>query len=80
MDRIVVNCKKCGRPLVAITGTKARKCAACGTTTRIPLNNQIKAVPIKDAIAVAAGMAKKTESSGEPAVIKCRSRIPKDDD
>jgi len=72
MDRIVITCKKCGRPLAAIAGTKTRRCAACGATTKIPLATQDKPVPIKAAREVATSMAKKPEQSGTTAVIKRR--------
>lgn len=79
MDRIIIACKQCGRPLAAIPGTKTRKCAACGATTKIPLVKQEKPVPVKEARDVATSMAKKPEQSGTTAVIKRRVIEPRND-
>jgi len=77
MDRIIIPCKQCGRPLAAIPGTKTRKCAACGASTKIPLVKQEKPVPAKEARDVATRMAKKPEESNKPAVIKRRVAEPR---
>ncbi|HME53106.1 MAG TPA: DUF1922 domain-containing protein [Candidatus Lokiarchaeia archaeon] len=79
MDRIIINCKKCGRPLAAIPGMKTRKCAACGASTKIPLIKQERPVPIKEARDVATNMAKKPEQMGTTAVIKRRVAEPRGD-
>ena len=79
MDRILITCKKCGRPLAAIPGTKTRKCAACGASTKIPLAKQETPVPIKEACEVAMSMAKKPEESNTTAVIKRRVAEPRGD-
>jgi len=80
MDRIVVTCKKCGRPIAAIPGMKTRKCAVCGAVNKIPLFKQEKPVPIKEARAVATSMAKKPEQSNKTVVIKRRVIEPRDDE
>jgi len=79
MDRIVINCKKCGRPIAAIPGMKTRKCAACGASNKIPMFKQEKPVPIKAARDVATSMAKKPEQSDTTAVIKRRVAAPRGD-
>ncbi|NMC08687.1 MAG: hypothetical protein GYA24_25985, partial [Candidatus Lokiarchaeota archaeon] len=48
MDRIVIPCSKCGRPLAALPTMARRKCAACGATTKIAPAQRAQAIPIKD--------------------------------
>ena len=79
MDRIIIICKQCGRPIAAIPGTKTRKCAVCGAANKIPLFKQEKPVSIKAAHEVATSMAKKPEESNKTAVIKCRVAEPRGD-
>lgn len=79
MDRIVITCKKCGRPIAAIPGMKTRKCAVCGAVNKIPLFKQEKPVPIKVAREVVTSLAKKPEESNKTAVIKRRVAEPRGD-
>nr|MDO8113082.1 hypothetical protein [Candidatus Sigynarchaeota archaeon] len=72
MDRIILMCKKCGRPLVATVAMKTRKCAACGAINPIHAFRREHPVPISEAADVATAKAKKTEEPGKPAVIKRR--------
>ncbi|HME55372.1 MAG TPA: hypothetical protein VKM55_24400 [Candidatus Lokiarchaeia archaeon] len=62
-----------------IPGTKTRKCAVCGATTKISLVKQDKPVPAKEARDVATSMARKPEQSDTTAVIKRRVAAPRGD-
>jgi ribosomal protein L37E len=81
MDRIVITCKQCGRPLSALPTMKSRKCAACGVTTKVLAFQREQAVPIGESAAVATGKARKTQfDPGKTAVVKRRSARPITDD
>ena len=77
MDRIVIQCKQCGRPLVSLSTMKSRKCAACGATTTILAFQRGQAVPIRESAGKVAVKAKKTQlDPGKAAVVKRRAARP----
>ena len=77
MDRIVIQCKRCGRPLVALPAMKTRKCAACGATTRVLAFQREQAIPIADAAEKVAGKARRPRlDPGKTAVVKRRAARP----
>ena len=80
MDRIILTCKKCGRPLVATVAMKTRKCAVCGAINPIHAFQREHPVPVSEAAGAATTKAKKTEEPGTPAVIKRRTAKPGDAD
>jgi LSD1 subclass zinc finger protein len=74
MDRIVIQCKKCGRLLSALPTMKSRKCAACGATTKVLAFQREKAVPIRESAEAATGKAKKMQfDPGKTTVVKRRA-------
>jgi len=77
MDRIVIQCKNCGRPLAALPTMKTRKCAACGAKTKVLAFQREKAVPIADAAEKVATKAKKPQlDPGKTTVVKRRAARP----
>ncbi len=80
MDRIVIQCKQCGRPLVALPTMKSRKCAACGATTKILALQRERPVSLRDAAEEAAGKAKRPQlDPGKTTVVKRRATRPATD-
>ncbi len=74
MDRIVITCKECGRPLSALPTMKSRKCAACGATTKVLAFQREQAVPIGEATEKVAAKVKKTQFDlGKTTVVKRRA-------
>ncbi len=77
MDRIVITCKQCSRPLSALPTMKSRKCAACGATTKILAFQREQAVPISEAAEKIATKAKRTQfDPGKTVVVKRRAVRP----
>jgi LSD1 subclass zinc finger protein len=71
MDRIVIQCKSCGRPLSVLPTMKARKCAACGANTKIAAFQREQAVPISETAEKVAKKAKKNQiDQGKTVVVK----------
>ncbi|MEX2681536.1 MAG: hypothetical protein Q6373_008045 [Candidatus Sigynarchaeota archaeon] len=74
MDRIVIPCKHCGRPLVALPAMKTRKCAACGATTKVLAFQREQAAPIADVAGKVAAKAKKPQlDPGKTVIVKRRA-------
>jgi LSD1 subclass zinc finger protein len=81
MDRILIPCKQCRRPLSALPTMKTRKCAACGATTTISAFQREKLVASSDAPAIAASRAKKMQvEPGKSTVVKRRVAKPVTDE
>ena len=81
MDRIVIQCRKCGRPLAVLPTMKTRKCAACGATTRVLAFQREQAVPIADAAEKVASKAKRPQlDPGKTTVVKRRAARPMTDE
>ena len=77
MDRIVITCKQCGRPLAVLPAMKTRKCAACGTTTKVLAFQREQAVPAADAAEKIMAKAKRPQlDPGKTAVVKRRAAKP----
>ncbi len=77
MDRIIISCKKCGRPLSALPTMKSRKCAACGATTKVLAFQREQAVPIGEAAEKVAAKAKRTQfDPGKTVIVKRRVARP----
>ncbi len=77
MDRIVIQCKQCTRPLSALPTMKSRKCAACGATTKILAFQREQAIPIGETAEKVAVKAKKTQfDPGKTTVVKRRAARP----
>ncbi|NMC04517.1 MAG: hypothetical protein GYA24_04855 [Candidatus Lokiarchaeota archaeon] len=77
MDRIVIPCSKCGRPLAALPTMARRKCAACGATTRITAPQREQAIPISETSGKIAEKAKKARlDPGKTVVVKRRAARP----
>jgi hypothetical protein len=80
MDRIVIQCKQCGRPLVALPTMKSRKCAACGATTRILAFQRERPVQLRDAAEEATSKAKRPQlDPGKTTIFKRRATRPATD-
>ncbi|MEX2719656.1 MAG: DUF1922 domain-containing protein [Candidatus Sigynarchaeota archaeon] len=74
MNRIIIQCKQCGRPLVALPAMKSRKCAACGATTKILAFQRERVVPAADAAEKVAAKAKKPQlDPGKTVIVKRRA-------
>ncbi len=77
MDRIVISCKKCGRPLAALPTMKSRKCAACGATTKVLAFQREQAIPVADVAEKVAAKARKPQfDPGKTVVVKRRAARP----
>ncbi len=77
MDRIVIQCKQCGRPLAALPAMKSRKCAACGATTKVLAIQREQAVPIANIAEKVAAKAKQSQfDPGKTTIIKRRAGRP----
>ncbi len=74
MDRIIITCKQCGRPLAALPTKKSRKCSVCGATTKILAFQREQAVPISETAERIATKAKKPQlDPGKTTVVKRRA-------
>jgi LSD1 subclass zinc finger protein len=81
MDRIVITCKQCGRPLSALPTMKSRRCAACGATTKVLAFQREQAVPVGEVAEKVAAKAKRTQfDPGKTVVVKRRAARPVTDD
>ncbi len=77
MDRIVITCKQCGRPLSALPTMKSRKCAACGATTKVLAFQREQAIPIGETAEKIAAKAKRIQfDPGKTVVVKRRGARP----
>jgi len=81
MDRIVIQCKRCGRPLAVLPAMKTRKCAACGATTRVLAFQREQAVPAAETAEKVASKARRPQlDPGKTAVVKRRAARPVTDE
>ncbi len=81
MDRIVIPCKQCHRPLAALLTMKSRKCSACGATTKILAFQREQAVTLGEVAERVAAEAKKTQfDPGKTVVVKRRAARPAADE
>lgn len=77
MDRMVIPCKQCGRPLAALPTMASRKCAACGATTRIPAARRAQPLsPDAARDAISAGAKPAQLDPGKTIVVKRRAAKP----
>ncbi len=77
MDRIVITCKQCSRPLSALPTMRSRKCAACGAITKILAFQSEQAIPIGEAAEKIAIKVKRTQfDPGKTMVVKRRAARP----